>query len=596
MDKPIDDAAFWEMVSLLDEAERLIDTKDFEPALENSEQVIDDVEELIVVDAQPPGHLWRVLAEAQNVRGVVLDALGQTEQARTAYQIALKADPGHKDARLNLRELESELREARIAELLTRVNKPLEKMRDSLKTAYEMVDSKQLAEALTILDEAFAIGKPLLALLGKQAPAALRDLLLSLVDERAYILEELARFEEAAEAYRALLQLKPGDREARIAVREIEQGLLEPLIEGYGEAFRRAHSSFQQALDLDKDKDYEEALAACRSALEVAVPWLDQLGDRSPLELIILMSDAHNLEGALLIDLGREQEAIGSFEAALILEPNFRIARVNLRGLSKKIQASQRAGAWDQYDGAIDALEQRLAEARRRIDSAEHKEALKAVEELVDRANPIHTTLRTASPRDLRLLLSESQYLRGVLLDEMGRSWEALAAYWAALKVDPWMDVALNRVLELEEELGVAHGFEVMKWFHWHYQGHIDRGVLEANGVTAFLPDDAMTRWLFPLTIGGGRAVVARQDAVEANDILAADPLTDEALEQIEREAGVLPRCPHCESWQVGYEAVHLRLAFFMWWLTKIPITFRKGRYVCRCCGHEWIDLSEGLT
>ena len=130
MDKPIDDAAFWEMVSLLDEAERLIDTKDFEPALENSEQVIDDVEELIVVDAQPPGHLWRVLAEAQNVRGVVLDALGQTEQARTAYQIALKADPGHKDARLNLRELESELREARIAELLTKVNEPLEKMRD----------------------------------------------------------------------------------------------------------------------------------------------------------------------------------------------------------------------------------------------------------------------------------------------------------------------------------------------------------------------------------------------------------------------------------------------------------------------------------
>ena len=61
MDKPIDDAAFWEMVSLLDEAERLIDTKDFEPALENSEQVIDDVEELIVVDAQPPGHLWRVV-------------------------------------------------------------------------------------------------------------------------------------------------------------------------------------------------------------------------------------------------------------------------------------------------------------------------------------------------------------------------------------------------------------------------------------------------------------------------------------------------------------------------------------------------------
>jgi tetratricopeptide (TPR) repeat protein len=51
------------------------------------------------------------LAEAHNLRGTILDALGQKEQAIDAYQEALRLQPTFRDAQNNLHEAEAELRE-----------------------------------------------------------------------------------------------------------------------------------------------------------------------------------------------------------------------------------------------------------------------------------------------------------------------------------------------------------------------------------------------------------------------------------------------------------------------------------------------------
>jgi tetratricopeptide (TPR) repeat protein len=47
-------------------------------------------------------------AEAHNLRGIVLEALGRAEEAIAAYREAIRLDPGFDDARQNLREATAE--------------------------------------------------------------------------------------------------------------------------------------------------------------------------------------------------------------------------------------------------------------------------------------------------------------------------------------------------------------------------------------------------------------------------------------------------------------------------------------------------------
>ena len=51
-------------------------------------------------------------AEAHNLRGIVLDAMGRKEAALAAYRQALRLDPGFEEAQENLSEAEAELRPA----------------------------------------------------------------------------------------------------------------------------------------------------------------------------------------------------------------------------------------------------------------------------------------------------------------------------------------------------------------------------------------------------------------------------------------------------------------------------------------------------
>jgi tetratricopeptide (TPR) repeat protein len=49
------------------------------------------------------------LADAYNLRGIILEGQGQSEEALAAYRMALEFDPDLEDARLNLNELEAEM-------------------------------------------------------------------------------------------------------------------------------------------------------------------------------------------------------------------------------------------------------------------------------------------------------------------------------------------------------------------------------------------------------------------------------------------------------------------------------------------------------
>ena len=60
------------------------------------------------------------LADAHNLRGVILEELGRREEAVLAYHEAIRLDSGFREARENLRDIEAELKEDRFRSLQIR--------------------------------------------------------------------------------------------------------------------------------------------------------------------------------------------------------------------------------------------------------------------------------------------------------------------------------------------------------------------------------------------------------------------------------------------------------------------------------------------
>jgi len=75
-----------------------------------------------------------------------------------------------------------------------------------------------------------------------------------------------------------------------------------------------AEKYFAQAYDYDQNSEYRKSLDACDKAIELAPDW----------------SDAHNLRGVILENMGCLDEAISEYRAAIRLEPADEDARENL--------------------------------------------------------------------------------------------------------------------------------------------------------------------------------------------------------------------------------------------------------------------------
>jgi tetratricopeptide (TPR) repeat protein len=182
--------------------------------------------------------------------------------------------------------------------------------------------------------------------------------------------------------------------------------------------------------------------------------------------------------------------------------------------------------------------------------------------------------------------------LRGVILDDMGHSEEAIAAYLEALRLDPSFGEARRNLIQAEPGLGDDDGtceVVAIRTFSHPSEAHIARGRLETEGIPAFIANDEIVsiNWLFSSAVGWVRLCVRETDARRAIEILQAKPdppPTDEAL----YDSPADPLCPMCGSAEVVYETYNLRRVYTAILLLKFPIPFRKERWICRTCGASW--------
>lgn len=86
---------------------------------------------------------------------------------------------------------------------------------------------------------------------------------------------------------------------------------------------KEAWQYLERAFAADDQDEFERALVECEMAIR-----LDPK-----------LSDAHNLRGVVLEELGRKQEAIAAYREAVRLDPNFHEAKRNLREIEDELGA-----------------------------------------------------------------------------------------------------------------------------------------------------------------------------------------------------------------------------------------------------------------
>lgn len=128
------------------------------------------------------------LAEAHNLRGILLEELGYKQEAIKAYRRAVQLAPDFHDAELNLSDLQTELIEPH------------------LERAYDLLVAGKAERALRECEAALEI-------VPSHAPAH---------NLRGFALEELGHGAEAAEAYRQAIRLDPGLEDAAVNLSELE--------------------------------------------------------------------------------------------------------------------------------------------------------------------------------------------------------------------------------------------------------------------------------------------------------------------------------------------------------------------------------------
>ncbi len=131
--------------------------------------------------------------------------------------------------------------------------------------------------------------------------------------------EKKQNFSEAAAALQKSLELKPDFSEGHMSLGIVyeEMNILDKAEEEYRKAFvldRSYKASFNLArVYFGQDK------------LDLALKYVQKSIEKDKLSL-----QAFNLQGVILNKLGRYPEAIGSFQTALKIDPNYAVASINL--------------------------------------------------------------------------------------------------------------------------------------------------------------------------------------------------------------------------------------------------------------------------
>lgn len=116
------------------------------------------------------------------------------------------------------------------------------------------------------------------------------------------------------------------------------------------------------------------------------------------------------------------------------------------------------------------------------------------------------------------------------------------------------------------------------------------KGKLESAGICCFLADSELVRtdWLWSNAIGNMRLQVRPEDAADALELLH-EPAPEIFLDDEVGEFYQQPRCPKCNSSDIGFESIDRKLSYGLM-LIGLPIPIRKNNWRCAECGAEWVD------
>jgi tetratricopeptide (TPR) repeat protein len=249
-------------------------------------------------------------ADVHNLRGVVLDDSGRTEEAIAAYRMAVRCDPTVSEAWENLREAESAV-EASAGRRVPGDVDSVARARVHLDQAAALLERKEYGSVLQECDAALGL-----------MPDCGRAHSL-----RGAVLLELGRLEKAVAAFCLAVRRDPTLTEAWAGLLRAESAL-ERRQGAQSESGPVASPEVvQEYLDsahgcLDR-VDYRGALQACQAALSLAPD----------------CAEAHNLRGLVLDDLGHPREAAGAYRLAVHYDPELQEAQKNLLEVEPEVVA-----------------------------------------------------------------------------------------------------------------------------------------------------------------------------------------------------------------------------------------------------------------
>jgi len=115
------------------------------------------------------------------------------------------------------------------------------------------------------------------------------------------------------------------------------------------------------------------------------------------------------------------------------------------------------------------------------------------------------------------------------------------------------------------------------------------KSLLDSANIPCFLKDENIVRmqWMWSNLIGGIRLQVRLEDLEVAENMLS-QPIP-ETIALGEGEEYQQPRCPYCQSLNIGFEAIYQEIGLASI-IVAVPVRLPKNRWKCRACNKEWSD------